>query len=175
MDKNLINLAQENSDGAFVVRNIFEKSKVSFLSLSQNVSLSFSHFIKLIQGHNLEKILKKETAQESPPQVVIPGDLLVEITSSETVKQKKSMNLLSGVFLIGTLLGCTVSIFGILLLQKSAVEITPALLTYVGLGFILALVFVVGIPMLLAALEPTLKKVQEKHHDFMERLLSLFQ
>ena len=170
-----INLSAKKNDG-FTIKNIAEKANLKFLSLSKNVTLSFPHFVKLVQAHNLEKLLKNEEKKENPHEVAVPSGLLVDISSSEEMKKKKEgKNILSGVFLIGILLGCIGSIFGMVLLMTGGVPMTRFLLVNMGLGFIALLLLILGIPAFLASMETPLKKMQKKHQEFLERLVDLFQ
>lgn len=174
MEKHTINLGDEHHDDSFVLKNIYEKSNLGWLAITDNTKIKFSWLLKLLKKLDLEKLLKNQGKKPVEEEITLPSNLLLEVSDVEPTKQR-SMNLLSGVFLVGILLGCVISVFGIMLLLNSKVEITNTLLLYIGIGFLLALILVVGIPILLAALEPALKKIQEKHHDFVERVFHLFQ
>ncbi len=178
MEKHPIDLGNEHHDGSWVLQKIYESSQLNFNAITKNVSLKFSHLVKMIRNHDLEKMLKKDPrdpASDKEAEVVIPSNLLVELTESPPNKEKKSVNLLSGVFMIGVLIGCIAAIGIAMIMINSKIEITQQVLVYAGLGFLAALLLLVGIPMLLAAIEPQLKKIQEIHHDFVDRFMGMFQ
>jgi hypothetical protein len=175
MEKHPINLTDEHHDSSFALQNIYEKSKLNFMAITENVTVKFSWLLKLLKKLDLEKLHKNQGKKPLEEDITLPSNLLLELSDAEPNKQQKSMNLLSGVFLIGILIGCLGTVIIMLGLINSKVEINNQLLMYMGLGFFIALAIVIGIPILLAAVEPFLKKVQEKHHDFMDRIVNFFQ
>lgn len=173
----MLNLAQEQTDAddTASLRGAYNSAGLELSAVTNKIKLGFSQFVKLMGGKDIDKILRNKEPKSKEEEIIVSGKLLTEITTAPLSAQRKSRNLLSGVFIIGVLLGGCCSVFFLLLLQKGQIEITPTLLSYMGIGFFSALVLMVGVPLFLAALEPYLKKIQEKHHDFVERLMTLFQ
>lgn len=170
-----IHLGDDHHDTALPFHGSYESAGIEFSALTNKVKLDFARFNRLLNGRDIEKLIRQKELKGISEDVILTSKLLADITETAPLPSMKAKNLLSGVFLIGLLLGCVLSMFGILILKKGEVEITNTLLTYMGIGFLSALFLVIGVPLLLTALEPYLRKIQEKHHDFVDRLMGLFQ
>lgn len=136
--------------------------------VSENIRLNFLRFVKMLKTHDLTDIL--EDGEEDGKTIVIPADLLADISNSEMVIEKRAAttNIYSGIFMYGLAVGVLVAILVAIGFNMFTITVAMRDLVIVG-GVILAGLL---LPFIIIATEPTINEIQEKHRDYLERVTS---
>jgi hypothetical protein len=134
--------------------------------VASNVKLDFRRFVRMLTTHDLGELLVDD--ERSLRDIVIPADLLADISNAEMAIQKKAAttNIYSGIFMYGATVGVLIALIATISVIMFHIPIT--LRDIILLSIILVLVLFA--PFLIIASEPTIQSVQKKHRDYLERM-----
>jgi len=176
--KTLVDVGEIKGHHVEMLQDLLEQSNVKFASVADKVTVEFPKFVKMVLTHDLEPLLMeeqrlREEGKQTPKSfMVVSSDLLTDISNCEMNEEDPldSMNVLSGIFVFGMLMGLIVAVAVALVLQFVNFSVETRDLIFILVGSI-ALIL---IPAFFFLAEPYLRGIQRRHNEFFHRVLQFF-